>query len=101
MIILYDVTMALQDVYTLKARELEAGGRLRDAEKLYCSIKAYDSAITMYKQHNMWEHVIRLVAQHRKVCHAHIPLCICISADCPDSQQHTTEAAQFVTTGVV
>ena len=65
------VTAALQEVYTLKARELEAGGRLRDAEKLYCSIKAYDSAIAMYKQHSMWEHVMRLVAQHCKVCHSH------------------------------
>lgn len=58
----------LQEVYNLKARELEAAGRLRDAEKLYCSIKAYDDAITMYKRHSMWEHVIRLVAQHCKVC---------------------------------
>lgn len=64
-------TTALQEVYTLKARQLEAGGKLRDAEKLYCSIKAYDSAIAMYKQHSMWEHVIRLVAQHRKVRQPH------------------------------
>lgn len=58
----------LQEVYTQKARELEAEGKLRDAEKLYCSIKAYDSAIDLYKQHSMWDHVVRLVAQHRKVC---------------------------------
>ena len=82
--------MISQEVYNLKARELEAGGRLRDAEKLYCSIKAYDSAITMYKQHSMWEHVIRLVAQHRKVCHAHISPYIGISGNSPGSQQHTT-----------
>ena len=78
--------MALQEVYTLKARELEAGSRLRDAEKLYCSIKAYDSAIAMYRQHSMWEHVIRLVAQHRKVCQPYIPPGICMNRDCPAAE---------------
>ena len=57
----------MQEVYTQKAHELEAGGRLRDAEKLYCSIKAYESAIALYKRHSMWDHVVRLVAQHSKV----------------------------------
>lgn len=57
----------MQEVYTGKARELEAKGKLREAENLYCSIKQYDSAIELYKLHSMWDHVIRLVSQHRKV----------------------------------
>lgn len=64
----------LQEVYTLKARELEAAGKLKEAEKLYCSIKAFEAAIAMYKQHSMWEHVIRLVALHCKVCQTPLPL---------------------------
>jgi len=58
-----------QEVYSQKARELEAEGKLREAEKMYCTIKQYDLAIGLYKQHSMWDQVIRLVSQHRKVCH--------------------------------
>ena len=58
----------MQEVYTEKARQLEAKGKLKEAENLYCSIKQYDSAIELYKLHSMWDHVIRLVSQHCKVC---------------------------------
>lgn len=52
-----------------KANDLEAEGKLREAEKMLCTIKEYDAAIKMYRQRNMYDHVIRLVAQHRKVSH--------------------------------
>ena len=55
-------------MYSNKARELEAEGKFREAEKMYCTIKQYDSAIDLYKQHDMWDHVLRLVSQYRKVC---------------------------------
>ena len=58
----------LQELYTHKAKELEAEGKFREAEKMYCTIKQYDLAINLYKQHSMWDHVMRLVSQHRKVC---------------------------------
>ena len=52
-----------------KANDLEGEGKLREAEKMLCTIKEYDAAIKMYRQRNMYDHVIRLVAQHRKVSH--------------------------------
>ncbi len=67
--VLPNVMKLTQEVYSQKARELEAEGKLREAEKMYCTIKQYDLAIGLYKQHSMWDQVIRLVSQHRKVCH--------------------------------
>ena len=57
----------MQEVYTHKAEELEAAGKLRDAEKMYCTIKQYDAAIDLYKRRSMWSDVIRVVTQHQKV----------------------------------
>lgn len=50
-----------------KAGELEAEGKLREAEKMLCTVKEYDAAIKLYRQREMHDHVIRLVAQYRKV----------------------------------
>lgn len=78
--LLTNVMILTQEVYSQKARELEAEGKLREAEKMYCTIKQYDLAIGLYKQHSMWDQVIRLVSQHRKVCHKvvnHILLFCC------------------------
>ena len=59
----------LQELYMQKANDLEAEGKLREAEKMLCTIKEYNAAIKMYRQRNMYDHVIRLVAQHHKVGH--------------------------------
>ncbi len=34
---------------------------------MYCSIRDYDAAINMYKQQQMYDHMLRLVAVHRRV----------------------------------
>ena len=63
------MTTLTQEVYSEKAHELEAEGKLKEAEKMYCTVKQYDLAIGLYKQHSKWDQVIRLVSQHRKVRH--------------------------------
>lgn len=50
-----------------KATALEAEGKLREAEQMLCTIKEYDTAIKMYRQRKMYDQVIRMVSQHRKV----------------------------------
>ena len=57
----------LQALYTRRARELTAHGQWKAAEKLYCTIRDYDAAINMYKQQQMYDHMLRLVAVHRRV----------------------------------
>ena len=54
-------------MYSHKAEELEAAGKLREAEKMYCTIKQYDAAIDLYKRRSMWGDVIRVVSQYQKV----------------------------------
>lgn len=50
-----------------KANTLEAEGKLREAEKMLCTVKEFDAAIKMYRQRGMYDDVIRLTSQHRKV----------------------------------
>ena len=57
----------LQDLYMHKATALESEGKLREAEQMLCTIKEYDAAIKMYRQLKMYDQVIRMVSQHRKV----------------------------------
>ena len=61
--------MSQQEVtflYVSHARDLESQGRWKDAEKLYLTIGEPDLAINMYKNHKMYEHMIRLVSSHHK-----------------------------------
>ena len=57
----------LQELYTRRARELAVQGQWKAAEKMYCTIRDYDGAINMYKQQQMYDHMLRLVAVHRRV----------------------------------
>ena len=57
----------LQELYTRRARELAAHGQWKAAEKMFCTIRDYDAAINMYKQQQMYDHMLRLVAVHRRV----------------------------------
>eukprot|EP00899_Mesostigma_viride_P028336 jgi/Mesvir1/8688/Mv02626-RA.1 len=53
-------------LYTKRARELEAMGKYKDAEKTYLTVKEHDLAINMYKKAGMFDHMIRLVSTYRK-----------------------------------
>ncbi|KAL2652215.1 hypothetical protein R1flu_020343 [Riccia fluitans] len=52
-------------LYLQRARELEASGSYKDAEKLFIDAKAPDHAINMYKKAHMFDDMIRLVTKHR------------------------------------
>ncbi|XP_041831040.1 intraflagellar transport protein 172 homolog [Melanotaenia boesemani] len=51
-------------LYVSRAQELERDGKLREAERLFATVKEPDLAITMYKKNRMFDDVIRLVAKH-------------------------------------
>ncbi|TPX67270.1 hypothetical protein SpCBS45565_g03981 [Spizellomyces sp. 'palustris'] len=61
--------MSPEDVaflYISQARELEAQGKLKDAEKLYLTVNEPDLAINMYKNHKQYDQMIRLVTMYHK-----------------------------------
>ncbi|CAI9571384.1 unnamed protein product [Staurois parvus] len=51
-------------LYVTQAKEQEKQGRYREAERLYITVDEPDLAIAMYKRHNQYEDMIRLVAKH-------------------------------------
>jgi len=53
-------------LYTQRARELEQEGRLKEAEKMYVSVREYDLAIQMYKDAREFDNMVRLVRIYRK-----------------------------------
>ncbi|KAI8804484.1 hypothetical protein BJ742DRAFT_824622 [Cladochytrium replicatum] len=53
-------------LYISQARELEAQGNLKEAERLYLTVGEPDLAINMYRQHKHYDHMIRLVTAHHK-----------------------------------
>jgi intraflagellar transport protein 172 len=62
-------------LYINQAQKLEAQGRLKEAEKLYCTVKEKDLAINMYKKHRRFDDMIRLVCTYthiRTYAHTHI-----------------------------
>ena len=54
------------NLYVQEAQKFVNEGRLRDAERMYIQAKEWDMAITMYKQAEQYDHMIRLVAKYRK-----------------------------------
>lgn len=51
-------------LYITQAKEQEKQGRYKEAERLYITVDESDLAIAMYKKHNQYEDMIRLVAKH-------------------------------------
>ncbi|KAJ3152666.1 hypothetical protein HDU86_005539 [Geranomyces michiganensis] len=61
--------MSHEDVaflYISQAKDMEAQGKLKEAEKLYLTVKEPDLAINMYKNHKLYDHMIRLVTAYHK-----------------------------------
>ena len=56
----------IKHFYTQKASELEGARKLRDAEKMFITVKEYDLAINMYKKKGLFDQMIRLVSIYRK-----------------------------------
>ncbi|KAJ3413121.1 hypothetical protein HDV05_008517 [Chytridiales sp. JEL 0842] len=53
-------------LYVSQAREMEADGKLKEAEKIYLTVGEPDLAINMYKNHKHYDHMIRLVTAYHK-----------------------------------
>ncbi|XP_048583111.1 intraflagellar transport protein 172 homolog [Nematostella vectensis] len=53
-------------LYISQAQELEAQGRYKEAERLYCTVDEPDLAINMYKKLRQFDHMIRLVTTYHK-----------------------------------
>ncbi|KAJ3205663.1 hypothetical protein HDU82_005043 [Entophlyctis luteolus] len=53
-------------LYISQAKEMEAHGKLKEAEKLYLTVKEPDLAINMYKNHKHYDQMIRLVTSYHK-----------------------------------
>lgn len=51
-------------LYTKRARELEAHGKLKEAERMFLTVKEHDLAINMYKKAKKYDQMIRLVATY-------------------------------------
>ncbi|THD25249.1 Intraflagellar transport protein [Fasciola hepatica] len=51
----------LTDMYLSQAEQLEASGQLKEAERLYLTVKETDRAITMYKRTRQYRDMLRLV----------------------------------------
>lgn len=56
----------VSDLYIKQAKDLEAKGQLKDAEKLYLTIKEHDMAINMYKNNRQYDQMIKLVSIYHK-----------------------------------
>lgn len=48
-------------MYLQQADELEAAGKWKEAERLYLTVKETDRAIAMYKRHNQYRDMLRLI----------------------------------------
>ena len=52
-------------MYMQQAETLEQSGKLKEAERLYLTIKRVDRAMTMYKSRRQYREMARLVRTHK------------------------------------
>lgn len=66
----------VSSMYLSQAQSLENSGKLREAEKLYISVNKPDMAISMYRKHKQYDHMMRLVGHYHpdlvSVTHNHL-----------------------------
>lgn len=86
-------------LYINQAQKLESKGRLREAEKLYLSVKEKDLAINMYKKHRRFDDMIRLVQDHRpdllKETHQFLAQTLEMEGALKDAEHHYVEAQEW------
>ena len=89
----------IKHFYTLKASDLENSGKLKDAEKMYITVKEYDLAINMYKKKGMYDQMIRLVSIYRKNLlkdtHHHLAQQLEASSSFKDAEEHYVQAQEW------
>lgn len=86
-------------LYINQAQKLEAQSRLREAEKLYLTVKEKDLAINMYKKHRRYDDMIRLVQEYRpdllKETHQFLAQTLEMEGSHKDAENHYVEAQEW------
>jgi intraflagellar transport protein 172 len=86
-------------LYTRRARELEALHKLKEAERMYLTVKEHDLAINMYKKARQYDQMVRLVGLHRKdllaETHAHLAQQLENEGNFKDAEKHFCDAKDW------
>lgn len=56
----------VSSLYKQQAHVLQGKGKWREAERLLLTVNALDDAIEMYRSHRKFDHMLRLIAAHKK-----------------------------------
>ena len=86
-------------LYINQAQKLEAQSRLREAERLYLTVKEKDLAINMYKKHRRFDDMVRLVQEHRpdllKETHQFLAQTLEMEGSLRDAEKHYIDAQEW------
>eukprot|EP01035_Chromulina_nebulosa_P019403 gene19403-25277_t len=86
-------------LYINQAQKLESAGKLREAERLYLTVKEKDLAINMYKKHRHFDDMIRLVKDYRpdliKETHQFLAQHLEMEGSLKDAENHYVEANEW------
>ncbi|KAK9531238.1 hypothetical protein VZT92_010676 [Zoarces viviparus] len=86
-------------LYISRAQEMERDGKLKEAERLFATVKQLDLAITMYKKNRMFDDVIRLVAKHHPdlltETHLHLAKELQAESRFSEAEYHFIEAEEW------
>ena len=63
-------------IYFLNLQELEAEGRLQEAEYHYLEAKDWKATVNMYRVNDMWEEAYRVINTSQLSHHTEIRLCL-------------------------
>ncbi|KAJ3273642.1 hypothetical protein HDV01_004251 [Terramyces sp. JEL0728] len=85
--------------YIAQAKEMESQGKLKDAEKLYITVGEPDLAINMYKNHQNYDNMIRLVTQYHNdllnETHLYLGKTLESEGNLKQAEYHFVEASDF------
>lgn len=86
-------------LYSRRARELEAGHKFKEAEKMYLTVKEHDLAINMYKKARQYDQMVRLVSLYRKdllgETHAHLAQALENEGNFKEAEKHYCDAKDW------
>lgn len=87
-------------LYIKEAQNFEREGKYKDAEKMYLTANEPDLAINMYKNAELYDHMIRLVAKHRRDLlldtHRHLAQQLETSQNLKQAEHHYIEGDQWM-----
>ncbi|CAK9199445.1 unnamed protein product [Sphagnum troendelagicum] len=84
--------LEVRAIYLQQAKDLDTHGHYKDAEKLYIKAQEHDLAIDMYRKAHLFNHMIRLIANHRQdllfETHIHLAQQLESEGSLWDAEQH-------------